>query len=238
MSDHELIRLENVGIRFRNSRSLLGKTSYEVLKNVSFNIASGESIGILGRNGAGKSTLLKVIAGIIRPDMGRVVNNGVSSALLNLQIGFKQELPGVDNIMLMGILFGLGVSEIREKMDSIIQFSELGDAVCKPVNTYSAGMKARLGFSVAINMSTDILLVDEVLGVGDVEFRKKSTRAMKDMVMSEQTVVLVSHQAQTVKALCERAVWIENGRLKMQGAADEVVEAYESYVMRHPPGDS
>ena len=231
MSKRTLLELNHIGIRFRTSRSMFNKDTVEVLRDISFSVTSGESIGIIGRNGVGKSTLLKVMAGIIAPDQGAVVNHQANCALLNLQIGFKLDLTGADNIYLMGILYGLTRDVIRQRMSSIVDFSELGDAIYKPVKTYSAGMRARLGFSVAMQMNTDILLIDEILGVGDIQFREKSSAAMREMLRSEQTVVMVSHQAATIEKLCDRAIWIEEGRIKAIGDPKEVAPAYEAYVL-------
>lgn len=231
MSKRVLLELDNVGVSFRQGRSLFNRAAVEVLHDISFSLFSGESLGIVGRNGVGKSTLLKLMAGIIAPNQGVVTNHGANCTLLNLQIGFKLDLTGADNIYLMGILYGLTRTTINERFDSILNFSELGDAIYKPVKTYSAGMRARLGFSVALQMNTEILLVDELLGVGDIEFREKSSTAMQEMLRSDQTVVLVSHQGQTIKNLCDRAIWIENGRIKSVGTPEGVIAAYEKYVL-------
>jgi lipopolysaccharide transport system ATP-binding protein len=230
MSGEKIIELKDVGVSFSSSRGLFSRNMISVLQEISFSISRGESIGVLGRNGAGKSTLLKLIAGIIRPDKGTVENFDVSCALLNLNIGFDQELSGYDNIYLLGILLGCDREKITDNITGIIEFSELGDAIQRPVKGYSAGMKARLGFSVAMKLETDVLLIDEVLGVGDIDFREKSTAALREKIQSDQTVVLVSHQAPTIKMLCDRAVWIENGVIQKVGPAGDVVDEYESYV--------
>jgi lipopolysaccharide transport system ATP-binding protein len=231
-----VVTLENVGVTFSDSRGLFRRGGgLEVLKGVSFEINCGDSVGILGRNGAGKSTLLKLIAGIIAPDHGVVTTNNISSALLNLQIGFDIELSGFDNIYLLGILLGCDRNTINLNMEKIISFSDLGNAIHRPVKVYSAGMKARLGFAVAMELKTDVLLIDEVMGVGDIDFREKSTTALRKKIQSDQTVVLVSHQAPTIKALCNKAVWIENGIVQKEGEVDEVVELYEQYIINNPP---
>jgi lipopolysaccharide transport system ATP-binding protein len=231
MSKGVLLKLENVGVSFRQGRNLLNRAVVEVLHDISFSLFSGESLGVIGRNGVGKSTLLKLMAGIIAPNQGVVKNHGTRCTLLNLQLGFKLDLTGADNIYLMGILYGLTRRKINQRLDAILDFSELGDAIYKPVKTYSAGMRARLGFSVALQMNTDVLLVDEILGVGDIEFREKSSAAMQEMLRSDQTIVLVSHQAQTIKNLCDRVIWIEGGHIKSIGPPEEVVTAYEKYVL-------
>jgi lipopolysaccharide transport system ATP-binding protein len=194
------------------------------------NVRQGESLGIVGRNGAGKTTLLQILGGIIRPDRGRIINRDVSTALLALQVGFDLELSGRLNAIICGMLLGFRKKEVKANMDEIIAFSELADSIDRPVKSYSAGMKARLGFSIALNMSPDVLLIDEVLAVGDASFRKKSLEVMTHKLLSDQTIVFVSHSGPTVKAFCSRAIWIENGVTQMEGNATDVVGAYEDYL--------
>ena len=227
-----LISVQNVGVYFRSSKSFFCRDTVEALRNVSFKLNRGDSLGVVGRNGAGKSTLLRLLGGIIRPDHGEIINNDVTTSLLALQIGFDPQLSGRTNAILSGMLLGFRKKDVERNLDKIIAFSELGDFIDRPVRSYSAGMKARLGFSVALEMNPDVLLVDEVLGVGDVEFRKKSMEVMKEKLLSEQTIVLVSHDARTVKSLCNKAVWIENGMTRMEGSPEEVVTAYENYVQQ------
>jgi lipopolysaccharide transport system ATP-binding protein len=205
---------------------MLRWNKYWALKDVSFDIYHGETLAVIGRNGAGKSTLLRVLAGIISPDRGRVQNNGCTISMLSLRVGFIPHLTGRENAVLSGMLMGLRRREVEKRMDAIVDFSELGSFIDEPVRTYSAGMNARLGFSVAFQSDPDILLIDEVLGVGDVEFRKKSTDALREKIKSDKTVVLVSHMPQTVKELCNRAVWIEGGATKAEGGTNEVLEQY------------
>ena len=231
-----IISLQGVGVRFRSRRSFFRFKYYDALKDVTFDLHGGDTLGVIGRNGVGKSTLLRVIAGIIRADRGTVVNQGASTALLSLQTGFDPEVTGRQNAILSGMLLGFSKKEMLEQLDSIVDFSELGSYIEEPVKTYSAGMRARLGFSVAVQMKPDVLLIDEILGVGDAEFRKKSEQALRAKIMSEQTVVLVSHSAHQIKRLCNRAVWIENGVSMKEGSAAEVVAAYERYVATHPAG--
>ncbi len=225
-----LLSLQNVSVRYKKSRSLFKTDYYHALRDVSFDINRGDSVGVLGRNGSGKSTLLRVLAGIIDADGGQVVKGDISCALLALQVGFDPQLNGYVNAVLSGMLLGLPREKIQHRMEQIIEFSELGDAIYDPIKVYSAGMRARLGFSIAVNLDPDVLLIDEVLGVGDAEFRAKSNAALRQRILSDHTVVLVSHQPATVKQLCNRAVWIENGVTYMQGPVDEVVNAYESYM--------
>lgn len=230
-----LVAMDSVGVNYRISRNLLSDDRKVALKSVSLNLYKGDSLGVIGRNGAGKSTLLKLIAGIIGCDTGSVDIRANRIALLALQAGFRQELDGISNAYLSAMLLGFTRLEVSESLQDIIEFSELGAAIHDPVKTYSHGMRARLGFSVLHYMRPDVLLIDEVLGVGDYEFREKSVAAMKDRLRSEQTVVLVSHNADTVKQLCNRAVWIEDGVTQMEGDVQEVISAYQKYIVENPP---
>ncbi len=227
-----VVSLENVGCRFRIRQKLFRFKSYEALKDVSLSLYRGEALGVIGRNGVGKSTLLKIIAGILHPDSGRVVSYGNPSiALLTLQLGFSNELSGRYNAILGAMLLGYTKQEALLRLDQIIAFAELERWIDEPLKTYSAGMRARLGFAVAMEMSPDVLLIDEALGVGDAAFREKSMQAMQDKFNSDQTIVFVSHMAPSVKRLCNRAVWIENGVTRMEGEAAEVVDAYERFLV-------
>lgn len=229
MSKSPVISLQDVAVSYRQKK-LFGKARLNVLNDVSFDLFSGESLGVIGRNGAGKSTVLKLLAGVILPDKGSVINAGVKTALLALQAGFENELNGIDNIYLNGMLIGFSRQEVENRIAAIIDYSELGESIYRPVKTYSVGMRARLGFSIGYQLQADVLLIDEALGVGDAEFRQKSTRAMREKIKSEQTVVLVSHNANLIKNHCNRAVWIEDGRLKMIGNAGDVVSEYEQFI--------
>lgn len=230
-----IIVAKEVGVQFRRSvRSFFNRAEITALKNVSFDLYSGDSLGVVGRNGAGKTTLLRLLSGIIRPDSGIIENYGVSTALLSLQVGFDSELSGRVNAILSGMLLGYRKKDVVAQLDKIIEFAELENFIDLPVKSYSSGMQARLGFAVALEMNPDVLLIDEVLGVGDVEFRKKSMAVMKEKLLSDQTIVLVSHDSNAVKNLCNRAVWIEDGVSRMEGNSAEVVAAYEQYLVgRH-----
>jgi len=171
MNREPVIAVQNVEVRFGYRRSLFRNDAVEALRDVSFNLYQGDSLGIIGRNGAGKSTLLSLLGGIILPDSGRVINNNVRTSLLALQVGFDPELSGRANALLSGMLLGFRYEDVKANLDKIIAFSELGKFIDKPVKTYSAGMKGRLGFSVALEMNPDVILIDEVLGVGDIKFR-------------------------------------------------------------------
>ncbi|MDT8894597.1 ABC transporter ATP-binding protein [Halomonas sp. I1] len=202
-----IISLRDVGVRYKRRGGLFQKPEYfQALEGLSFDIHRGETLGVLGRNGAGKSTLLRVIAGIIQPDSGEVINHGVTISLLALQAGFDAELPGTDNAILSGMLMGYTRRQVEKRLNDIAEFSELGSFMNEPVKTYSSGMRARLGFSVAMYMTPDVLLLDEVLSVGDKHFKKKAEAEMMKKLHSEQTVVLVSHSDAQVNRLCERVL--------------------------------
>lgn len=230
MSKQLALSLRNVGTFYWRQAGYLRKERFWALKDVSFDLCHGESLGVIGRNGAGKSTLLQVLAGILRPDQGELINHGVQAALLSLQIGFVPYLTGRQNALLSGLLIGLHRKEVIEKMRDIQSFSELGDFFDQPISTYSSGMKARLGFSVAFQLDPDVLLIDEVLGVGDSDFRRKSSAVMHDKIRSDKTIVLVSHSAQTIRQLCDRAVWIEEGVTRAYGDTAEVLSLYEEQL--------
>ena len=231
MRKEMLISVKNVGIRFKIRKSLFASDYIEALRDVSFNIWRGESVGVIGRNGSGKTTLLRLLGGIIQPDSGKILNKNASTSLLALQVGFDPELSGRINAVICGMLLGFRKKEVEKNMEEIIRFSELEEFIDKPVKSYSSGMRARLGFAVALKMSPDVLLIDEVLGVGDAKFREKSMAVMKEKILSDQTIVFVSHIGAMVKRLCSRAVWIENGVTWMEGDSAEVVDAYEKYLI-------
>jgi lipopolysaccharide transport system ATP-binding protein len=223
-----VITLQDVAVRYKRSGSLFRKKSYfEALKSVNLDIYPGETLGILGRNGSGKSTLLRIISGVIRPDRGSIINHGASVSLLALQAGFDPNLNGSDNAILSGMLQGSSRREVQSKLNEIQEYSELGDFFFEPVRTYSTGMRARLGFSITTIISPDVLLVDEVLGVGDQHFKNKAERTMIDKIQSQQTVVLVSHSHQQIIRLCDRAVLIDEGISYASGDPHKVLGIYE-----------
>jgi len=233
--DHDrepILSLRNVGVTYRRPSLLGRRSSYTALADVSFDLYHGESLAVIGRNGAGKSTLLKLLAGIIRPDRGALRDRGLKAALLARQVGFDGELTGRDNIVLSALLLGFDRAEIRAQMADIIAFAELGEHIDQPLSTYSAGMRARLGFAVSARLEPDILLIDEALGVGDAGFQAKSTQLIEDRLASDRTVVLVTHSPQVVRRLCNRAVWIDNGMSRMEGEVDAVLNAYSA---QYPP---
>lgn len=204
------------------------------LKDVSFAINEGGAFAIIGKNGSGKSTLLKIIAGILRPDEGSLKIHGKVAALIELGAGFHPELSGRENIFINGILLGLSKWEVKRRMDEIIEFSELRDCIDEPVRTYSSGMYMRLGFSVAVHVDPDILLVDEVLSVGDTAFTRKCMERMNYFKRSGKTIVVVTHDLQMVKTWCEQAAWLDSGRLREIGDAMKVTDHYEKDAARHP----
>lgn len=229
-----VIRAKNISVVYNRRRSMFKKDPFPALRNVSLDLFAGESLGVIGRNGVGKTTLLRVLANIIDPDGGVLENYDATTAMLSIQAGFDNQATGRTNIFLSALLLGYSEDEIKERLEDIIAFAELGGFINQPLLTYSAGMRARLGFSICYYMYPDVLLVDEALGVGDLEFRKKSAAAMKEKIQSDQTVVLVSHEPDTIKSLCNRAVWIEEGVTQMEGDATVVVNAYQEFVNAHP----
>ena len=229
MHAHEiLVSLQNVCVSYTVGTSMFRCSKFTPINDVSFDLHRGETIGIIGRNGAGKSTLLRLIAGIIEPDSGRIINNGARISLLSLGVGFVSHLSGRENAMLSGMLLGLRRNEIGLRLDAIRDFSGLGDFFAQPLHTYSSGMRARLGFSVAIQVDSDVLLIDEVLGVGDEEFKIKSNAEIKRLIQSEKSVVIVSHNLQVLKELCDRLVWIEDGVVLACGEVSDVITHYTS----------
>jgi ABC-type polysaccharide/polyol phosphate transport system ATPase subunit len=202
----------------------------DAVKNVSFQVPRGSTVGIMGANGAGKSTLVRAMAGILPPTSGRVEVNGRVSTLLALGVGFDRDLTGRQNVRLGGLASGLTREQLEEKYDEIVEFAELEEFMDMPMRTYSSGMYGRLGFSVAVTMQPDILLIDEALSVGDARFRKKSAQRMQELCGGGRTIVLVSHALGTIQDMCDFAIWMHLGELKMQGAPDEVIDAYTEFL--------
>ncbi len=202
------------------------KEKREVLKNVSLTIKNGEAVGLIGVNGSGKSTLLKLMTKIIYPNKGKITVNGKLTSLLELGAGFHPDFTGRENIYFNASIFGLTKEQIDNRIDKIIEFSELGAYIDNPVRTYSSGMYMRLAFAVAINVEADILLVDEVLAVGDQHFQDKCIAKMKELKDEGKTMVFVTHSLGTVKDFCDRSVWLSNGEIRMDGNSEEVIEEY------------
>ncbi len=224
-----IISLRNVGVYYKRNRGVFGEPFW-ALKDVSFDLHHGETLGVIGRNGVGKSTLLKLLAGVILPNKGTISNAGYQAGLLSLQLGFVGYLSGRENAILSGMLMGLSKREVLERLPSIIDFAELGEFIDRPIATYSSGMVARLGFAVAFQVDPDILLIDEVLGVGDAEFFAKSTQMMREKIASNKTIVFVSHHAVLIQQLCTRAVWIEQGETRAEGTPAEVIAQYNKFL--------
>lgn len=202
------------------------KFKIHALKDISFKIYKGEKIGIIGYNGAGKSTLLNVIAGIFPPDKGEVITVGNISPLLSLGAGFDHNFSGRKNIFLNGAVLGYDKHFLESKIDEIIEFSELGDFIDIPIKNYSSGMLAKLGFSIATSVNPDILIIDEILAVGDVNFKKKSADKIKSLMDGGTTVILVSHSISQIRELCDKAIWIDNGHLKDMGEVNKICDRY------------
>ena len=200
---------------------------FTALDNISFDVYKGECFGVIGRNGAGKSTLLCLIAGVLKPDKGEVIVKGRVSPLLELGAGFHPELTGRENIILNGVLLGMTKKEVLQKMNEIIEFSELGDFIDQPLRTYSSGMVARLGFSVVAHLDPDILLVDEILAVGDLNFQRKCMKKIESFRKNSVTIVIVSHSTEQIKRLCDRVLWIENHKVRAIGNPEEICRMYE-----------
>lgn len=198
----------------------------KVLDDISFTVKRGEKLGILGFNGAGKSTLLRIIAGIYEPSDGKITINGKIAPLLELSAGFDKNYSGKDNIYLNGALLSMSKEFLDDKYDEIVEYSELGDYINFPVKNYSKGMKAKLGFSIATLIDPDILIIDEILSVGDIKFRKKSGEKLNQMMADGVTVLLVSHSINQVRRICDRCIWIDSGELIMEGEVNEVCDAY------------
>ncbi|MDE0954633.1 MAG: ABC transporter ATP-binding protein [Candidatus Poseidoniales archaeon] len=229
------IEVKNVTLHFPKQRNALimlldalrgKKRRFTALKNVSIDVKRGEIIGIIGRNGCGKSTLLRVMAGIYPPDEGETYAAGEISLLAGLGTGFSPHQTGRENAILYGSILGHNEEEMKSKLPEIIEFSELGDFINEPIRTYSAGMKARLGLAVASAINPDILLIDEVLGVGDPNFREKSKKKILNMVKGAGTVVIVSHSFGLMKNICDRLILVHEGVISANGDPAEVIQAY------------
>lgn len=241
MSHEPMIQLDNVTVRFRIPHERIPTfqeyairwlkrgiqyADFHALNDISFSIDPGETVGIIGPNGAGKSTLLKVIARVIRPTQGRVRLRGRIAPLLELGAGFDYEMTGRENIFLNGAVLGFKRKDIAQRLERIVDFSGIGDFIDAPVRTYSSGMVARLGFAVATDVRPEVLIIDEVLAVGDAEFQQKSAARIRAFHESGSTILVVSHSPTSIKALCNRALWLEHGVIRQIGPADAVVDQY------------
>jgi len=224
--------LEKRSVRSWN-KILKKSNTFEALKNISFDIEEGKIFGIIGKNGSGKSTLLKTIAGVFSPDKGQIslYNNTVS--LLSIGIGFNKKLTGIENIYLSGMLLGFSEEEIKSKEKEIIEFAALGDFIYRPVKTYSSGMYSKLAFSITSILETDIILIDEVLSVGDAKFKEKSYNKMKKIISSKtKTVIIVSHALDTIEELCDEVIWLNDGKIKEKGKPKDIISKYKKYMLK------
>ena len=245
MSKQPAIIVDNVSMKFNLSKekvdslkdyiikSIKKEIKYNefwALQNVSFTVEKGDRVGILGLNGAGKSTLLKVIAGVFKPTEGSVTKHGKMVPLLELGAGFDQQYTGRENIYFNAAIFGLTRQEIDKRIDEIIEFSELGDFIDNPVRTYSSGMYMRLAFSVAINVNADILLIDEILAVGDANFQAKCFNKLREIKANGTTIIIVSHALGQIEEICDKSIWIKDGQIEQEGDPREVDIAYLDYM--------
>ncbi len=236
------IEVKNLRIGYKNIQAYSIKKSllklkkahveeFQAVKDVSFSVTKGEILGIIGKNGSGKSTMLKALAGIFCPDSGSIDLKGHSVSLLSIGVGFQKEVTGRENILLSGMLLGFSEEQIRAKMPEIIEFAELGKFIDMPVKTYSSGMHSKLAFSITAILETEIMLVDEVLSVGDAKFKKKSFRKMKELISNkDRTVVIVSHNEDTLQSLCDRVMWMHDGEIKRIGNPAEVLAEYQEFM--------
>lgn len=213
------------------TKKIAGKLNYKefwALRDVSFSITQGEVVGIIGCNGSGKSTLLKVISGILKPTQGTVKTTGTIAPMLELGSGFDPDLTGRENIFLNGAILGYDKAFLESKFHEILEFSELGEFIEVPIRNYSSGMMMRLAFSTATIVNPEILIVDEILSVGDENFQRKSQARMKEMMSGGTTVLLVSHMLSQIREMCDRVIWLDGGHVKMIGPAQEVCDAYQN----------
>lgn len=218
-------KLYNLNIKTEDSK----QKRFYALKDISFTINKGEIVGFLGTNGSGKSTLFKILSGLSEPSEGEVIINGETS-LIAIKSGLKKQLTGLENIKLKGALLGLSKKQIQDSIDTIVEFSELGDFIYQPVKSYSSGMKSRLGFAISVSMDPDIILVDEALSVGDAAFNEKCFRKIKELQESGKTILFVSHSMNEIKKICTSAIWIESGSLMDAGDIKNVTEQYSNYM--------
>jgi len=240
-----IIKVENVGMEFNLSQEKVDNLKEYVikflkrelmfqpfwaLKNVSFEVKKGDRVGLIGMNGAGKSTLLKLISGVMKPTEGSIEVKGRISPLLELGAGFDHDYTGRENVFLNGALLGYNKEFIESKFDEIVEFSELEEFLDVPIKNYSSGMRARLGFSIATSVQPEILILDEVLSVGDIKFQEKSQKKMESLFNGDVTLLFVSHSVDQVKSFCNKAIWLQHGKLMAKGPVDEVCELYDKWV--------
>ena len=224
--DMNRFSLKKGGLKSRGSGKI-----FKAVKGVTFEVPKGQILGICGKNGSGKSTLLRAISGIFSADKGSINLHGNSISLLSIGVGFQKQLTGYENIFLSGMLLGYSKEQIEEKVKDIIEFSELGDFIYKPVRSYSSGMYSKLAFSITAILETDIMLIDEVLSVGDIYFKEKSYNKMKELISDDKrTVVIVSHNSKTIIELCDKVIWLHEGLIKDEGDPETIMNEYEQFM--------
>lgn len=237
------VTVENLHITYRGLKKTSIRASWKnfggkielfhALKGVSFEIEEGKILGIIGKNGSGKSTMLRAIAGIFSPDEGRIDLHGRTISLLSIGVGFNKKLTGKENIYLSGMLLGFTEEQIKAKEKEIIEFADIGDFIYRPVKTYSSGMHSKLAFAITAVLETDIMLIDEVLSVGDAKFKEKSYNKMKELIADEKrTVIIVSHSLSTIEELCDEVLWLNDGEVMKIGKPEEVVPEYKEFMQK------
>ena len=223
--------LNKTSIRASWSKKKKKVEEFEALKGISFELEEGKILGIIGKNGSGKSTLLRAIAGIFSPDKGSINLHNNSVSLLSIGVGFNNKLTGYENIYLSGMLLGFSEDEIKEKEKDIIEFADIGKFIYKPVKTYSSGMYSKLAFAITAILETDIILIDEVLSVGDAKFKEKSYNKMKELISDEKrTVVIVSHSLSTIRELCDEVIWLNDGEIVDRGKPKDIIAKYNEFM--------
>lgn len=245
MEEKNAIEVKDLVISYRNLKKTSIKQSllhfkrqkaenFVAVKGISFYVREGEILGIIGKNGSGKSTTLNALAGIFSPDSGSIDLKGHSISLLSIGVGFQKEMTGRENIILSGMLLGFTEEQVREKEEEIIKFAELGKFIDMPVRTYSSGMYSKLAFSITAILETDIMLIDEVLSVGDQKFKKKSYKKMKSLISNkDRTVVIVSHNISTLQELCDTVMWMHDGEIKKIGDPKEILDEYVAFMEKN-----
>ena len=224
--DMKRFSLKKNGLKEKGSGKI-----FKAVKGVSFEVPEGQILGVIGKNGSGKSTMLRAISGIFAPDKGSINLHGNTISLLSIGVGFQKSLTGYENIFLSGMLLGYTKEQIEEKLDDIIEFSELGDFIYKPVRSYSSGMHSKLAFSITAILETDIMLIDEVLSVGDIHFKEKGYNKMKELISdATRTVVIVSHNSKTIRDLCNKVIWLHEGQIKKEGDPNKIMDEYEEFM--------
>lgn len=218
--------LKEAFIRFLQFKKKKKKQEFWALKNIDFEVIKGEVVGIIGSNGAGKSTLLKIVSGVMKPTTGKVTANGIISPMIELGAGFDQELTARENVYLNGAVLGYSKKFLEEKFEEIVEFSELKDFLDVPIKNFSSGMTAKLAFSISTIVDPEILIVDEILAVGDIKFQEKSKNKMMEMIKGGTTVLYVSHSLQAIRELCTKVIWLEHGEIVMMGDTNDVCDEY------------